>query len=98
MARTLATMLAGTSDITWKTPKARKRVTCDTMVEITETPGVLDELHARGVGDDLTDPHDERLVGRPDVRERRMPALLAHEAPAVERRSSPEAKAAQQQP
>ena len=41
MARTLATMLAGTSDMTWYTPKSRIRVTWDTMVETTETPAYL---------------------------------------------------------
>ena len=41
VARTLARMLAGTSDIRWKTPKTRSSVTCDTIVEITETPAYL---------------------------------------------------------
>ena len=41
MASTLATMLAGTSDMTWNTPNTRSRVTCDTTVEITETPAYL---------------------------------------------------------
>ena len=41
MASTLARMLAGTSDMRWKTPKIRSRVTCDTTVEITETPAYL---------------------------------------------------------
>jgi hypothetical protein len=27
--------------MTWKTPKTRSRVTCDTIVEITETPAYL---------------------------------------------------------
>ena len=41
MATTLATMLAGTSDMTWKMPNVSSRVTCETTVEITETPAYL---------------------------------------------------------
>src|ERR1700742_4237213 len=40
-ARTLATMFAGPSDMTWNTPNVSSRVTCDTMVEINETPAYL---------------------------------------------------------
>src|SRR6516162_874397 len=41
-------MLAGTSDITRNTPKVRKRVTCDTTVEITETPAYLNSFRLEG--------------------------------------------------
>jgi hypothetical protein len=37
----LATMLAGTSDMTWNTPNNRIRVTWDTTVEINETEAYL---------------------------------------------------------
>src|SRR3984885_16211868 len=38
---TLATMLAGTSDMRWNTPNVRSSVTCDTTVEISETEAYL---------------------------------------------------------
>src|ERR1700733_9988432 len=38
---TLATMLAGTSDMRWNTPNVRSSVTCDTTVEINETEAYL---------------------------------------------------------
>src|SRR5271170_3415852 len=41
VARTLARMLAGTSDMRRNTPKTSSRVTCDTIVEITDTPAYL---------------------------------------------------------
>jgi hypothetical protein len=41
VATAFATMFAGTSDITRHTPKVMNKVTCDTTVEITETPAYL---------------------------------------------------------
>src|SRR6516162_9137687 len=41
-------MFAGTSDITRQTPKVMNRVTCDTIVEITETPAYLISFRLEG--------------------------------------------------
>ncbi len=48
MATAFARMLAGTSDITRHTPKVMNRVTCDTIVEITDTPAYLKSFRLEG--------------------------------------------------
>ena len=58
-------------------------MTCDTTVEITETLANLMSLTLEGWAIMLPDPRDQRFVRGPDVSERRMPALVAHEALAI---------------
>ena len=48
MATAFARMFAGTSDITRHTPKVMNKVTCDTIVEITETPAYLNSFRLDG--------------------------------------------------
>src|SRR6185437_751988 len=48
VASTLAKRLAGTSDMTRKTPNVKNSVTCDTMVEITDTPAYLKSFRLEG--------------------------------------------------
>src|ERR1700744_2636317 len=48
VASTFARRLAGTSDMSRKTPKVRNSVTCDTMVEITDTPAYLKSFRLDG--------------------------------------------------